>query len=112
LFWDRKKIEVFAAVVMPDHVHLICNFYRDELGEVIRFREVLQSIKGYSAYRINRLTGARGSVWQDESFDRVVRIEDDLRQKIEYLKANPLRWNLVTRAELYPWLYVASRCTA
>jgi len=107
LFWDTKKIQVFAAVVMPDHAHLICNVFRDEAGDLIPFSEVVQSIKGYSAYRINRLRSQRGRVWQDESFDRVVRVDDDLRAKVEYLKQNPVRWSLVRRPEEYKWLYVA-----
>jgi REP element-mobilizing transposase RayT len=97
LHWDGKKIEVYAAVVMPDHVHLLCDFYRNESGELIPFREVLGSIKGFSAYQINRLNAARGSIWQDESFDRVMRVHDDLRTKVEYVIHNPVRWNLVTQ---------------
>jgi REP element-mobilizing transposase RayT len=112
LFWDREKIDVLAAVVMPDHAHLICNFHRNESGDLIPFREVLQSIKGYSAYNINRLSGERGHIWQDESFNRVVRVDDDLRAKIEYLKENPVRCNLVSTPEQYPWLYVSPRYTA
>ncbi len=50
---------------------------------------ILKDIKGCSARSINRLSGETGTlVWQDESFDHVLRSEErreeeSLREKIE-----------------------------
>ncbi len=46
----------------------------------------------------------RGALWIEESFDRVIRNETDLEQKIEYIKQNPVKKGLVTDAADYRWL--------
>jgi hypothetical protein len=46
LHYDGAKIQVHAAVVMPEHAHLICSFLRDADGNVYAMAEVMQSIKG------------------------------------------------------------------
>lgn len=53
-----------AAVVMPDHVHMILT---PNAG--CELDRIMKGIKGLSARKINTLRGTSGSVWQDESFD-------------------------------------------
>ena len=75
---------------MPDHVHLIFTplYDGDSLHSVA---EIMQGIKGSSAHRINRLLNRSGQVWQRESFDRVLRREESIRAKVEYMVQNPVR---------------------
>ena len=55
--WDQKSIDLDAAVVMPDHVHLIFRLIAPyDLGQV------LQRIKGRSARQINQMVNSTGSV--------------------------------------------------
>ena len=70
-----------------------------------RLAAILKAIKGCSARSINKLTGGHGSVWQEESFDRFLRREDNLRQKVEYICQNPVRKNIVRSENEYPWLW-------
>jgi REP element-mobilizing transposase RayT len=105
LYLDGAKTQVHAAVVMPEHAHLICSFLVASNGEPYAMAEVMQAIKGFSAHQINRELGRKGPVWQDEGFDHVLRREEKLDSRIEYLKQNPVRRGLVDRPELYPWLW-------
>ena len=66
----------------------------------------MKTIKGTSARDINKLRGVSGPVWQDESFDHVLRSEESLHEKIEYIRMNPVRKGLVQRPEEYRWLWV------
>ena len=50
--------------------------------------------------------GITGPVWQEESFDHVLRNDESLREKIEYIRQNPVRKKLVMKAEDYPWLWI------
>ena len=84
-----------CAVVMPDHVHLVLALY----GNVTLVR-ALHRIKSVSAHQIGR-----GVVWQKEYFDRIVRAREDLRQKCEYVCANPVRAGLVATVGDYPWVW-------
>jgi hypothetical protein len=79
--WDRQRTDLDAAVVMPDHVHML---FRMRSG-ASRSGE-MHGIKGFSAREINRLTGHRGAIWMDESFDHIVRNENEWEQKIEYVR--------------------------
>jgi hypothetical protein len=64
---------------------------------------VLARIKGASAFRVNQLAGRTGAVWQRESFDRIIRSDENLTKKREYIFNNPVRAGLVLRAESYRW---------
>jgi REP element-mobilizing transposase RayT len=98
-----RKVFVCAAVVMPDHVHLILLPLRDSDGTTFSLAEILGGIKGASAHAVNRLLRRRGQVWQDESFDHVVRRGEALDELHDYVRLNPVRRGLVARAEDYPW---------
>jgi len=98
---DRTIIELDAAVVMPDHAHAIFR-----LIDTCTLGQVLQRIKGRSARQINQVLGTMGSVWMDESFDHIMRHETELREKIEYIRQNPVKRELAARPEQYRWLFV------
>ncbi len=66
----------------------------------------MQEIKSVPAHRINKETGHVGHVWQEESFDRALRHEEDLAGKIEYMLTNPVRAGLVKEAGDYRWAWV------
>lgn len=99
--WDGRRIDLDAAVVMPNHVHALFRILDGSLLE-----NILRSIKSYSAREINRLMGRRGRLWQDERFDHIVRDQSSWQGKIDYIRQNPVRKGLVRNAEEYRWLYV------
>ena len=99
------RLHMHVAVVMPDHVHLLFTARSDDYGNTFGLSEILSGIKGASAHRINRVLGRKGHVWQDESFDHVLRCDENLHEKAEYICQNPVRRNLVTSPDLYPWLW-------
>lgn len=49
--------------------------------------------------------GTSGPVWQDESFDHVVRSEESLLSRADYICMNPVRRGLVRKPEDYKWLW-------
>jgi hypothetical protein len=97
------RIHLHAVVVMPDHVHLLLRPLRDENGWPFPLVDVLQGFKGAIAHRINKLLGS-GPVWEEESFDHVLRSDESLKEKCEYIRQNPVVARLVRRAEEYRWL--------
>ena len=103
---DGKRIKLHAAVVMPDHVHLVLTPLRDEQGWPYALSAILKLIKGVSARSVNKLLGSSGPVWQEESFDHVLRSNESFQAKAEYIRQNPVRRGLVKRPEDYPWLWV------
>jgi putative transposase len=63
----------------------------------------MQSIKGFTARECNRLLAQAGMFWQQESYDHVVRDDDELERIIQYVLNNPVKAGLVERPELWRW---------
>lgn len=96
---DRRfrRCELHAFVVMPNHVHLLAT-------QLAPFAKWLGPLKGCTAYRANRELGLRGmAFWQNESYDHVVRNEEEFRRIQRYIELNPVRAGLVESAEEFRW---------
>jgi len=65
----------------------------------------MQGIKSASAHQINRALNRVGQIWQHESFDHVLRREESIEAKVQYICENPVRAGLVKSPEEYPWLW-------
>ena len=72
LYDDAKRYLLHAAVVMPEHVHLLLTPLEDEDGWSYGLPATLKLLKGASARSVNKLLGSDGPVWQGESFDHVL----------------------------------------
>ncbi len=106
-YWDDRKWTLYTAVIMPDHVHcLVQPLSKAEGGGVYDLAEIIHSVKSFSVHQINRQRGSRGSIWQDERFDRIVRDDKEFLEKWQYIMNNPLKQELVNGWEDYPWLYI------
>ncbi len=104
---NGQRVRLHAVVVMPDHVHLLLHPLRDEDGWTFPLVDVLQCLKGATAHRINKLIQGAGPVWQEESFDHVLRSDESLKEKAEYIRQNPVRRGLVKKPEDYRWLWIS-----
>ncbi len=102
---DNSKLQMHALVVMPDHVHLLFTPGHDSYGNPYGLAEIMSGIKGASAHSINKALKRKGRVWQDESFDHILRRNENLFEKGEYICQNPVRKGLVQDENDYPWLW-------
>ena len=110
LHWQNRRYHLYAACVMPDHVHLLIEPQikeSDADGNPTFFSltEILHTIKSFTAHEINKLENGSGPVWEKESFDRLIRSENDLREKFSYITRNPWDAGVVTASEDYPWVW-------
>ena len=99
------KLYVHGIVVMPDHVHLIFTPLRDGLGHVFGLTEIVSSMKGASAHTLNKALKRRGPVWQREYFDYILRSDESIASKVQYISENPVRHGLIKSIDEYPWLW-------
>lgn len=58
LRFDGERLKLHAAVVMPNHVHLIL-----EPLENYKLSALMCGIKGGSARAVNRFIGSTGALW-------------------------------------------------
>lgn len=102
--FDGERFLLHGWVVMHDHAHLLIqpNLERDLSG-------ILHSIKSYAANQLQRRFGRQRAVWQDESFDRIMRNEHEYFEKLDYVLTNPQRrWPEMR--EPYPWVGTGKGC--
>jgi REP element-mobilizing transposase RayT len=126
LFHDGSKYDLDAAVVMPDHFHLLFRPRTKDTGDY-SLPEIFHSIKSYSAQEIRKLRVAGGipatrlsstsekggkdatlhkmRVFQDENYDHIIRNEKDHNETLWYIVMNPVEAALCERPEDYRWLH-------
>jgi REP element-mobilizing transposase RayT len=94
-----ERFILHSWVVMPNHVHVV---FRPLPGWTLSI--ILKGWKGFSAREINRILGLTGRrLWQKESYDHVIRDENDLRRCCEYTVMNPANARLCKRPEDWRW---------
>jgi len=100
IYEHEKTCWLDCLVVMPDHVHFIVTPYK-----LCPLSRLMQRMKSVSAHRVNRVHGTHGPLWQHESFDHILRSEESLVKKVEYIGQNPVRAGLVATPKEYAWLW-------
>ena len=65
----------------------------------------MQSIKRVSAYKINLKLKRNGSFWQSESYDHLIRDEQELLDIINYTLLNPDKAGIVENWKDYKYNY-------
>lgn len=97
--FDGRRYRLSAFVVMNDHVHVLVQPRRG-----VALESLLRSWKGFTGHHLRR-RGRAAPVWQREYFDRIVRSDAELEQKLRYIAENAER-RFKTDAP-YPWLWIA-----
>ncbi len=87
--FDGERCQLGHFVVMPNHVHCLV---RPGMG--FSLPKLLHSWKSFTAHQINTLLKHEGKLWQDESFDHIVRNETQLHRFTRYILENPLKSEL------------------
>ena len=83
---DGIDYELGCYVFMANHVHAILRPLKPGDNDL---ELILRAWKGSSACEINRDRGESGALWQQESYDRIIRDEDHLWRVIQYIGRNP-----------------------
>jgi RecG-like helicase/REP element-mobilizing transposase RayT len=110
-YFHNKRYELFAASVMPDHLHFLFQPWpkdqTDDAGNAVfwSLKELLHSMKSFSAHAINRVERQSGGVWEKERFDRYARSDRDLEEKFNYILQNPWQAGAAKHGEDYPWVW-------
>lgn len=97
--FEGTRCEMHAYALMPNHAHVLCR----PLGEHA-LESLTRSWKRHSGDRIHRRLGRTGSLWQEESFDRLIRDAAHYRQAVRYIAKNPPKAGLQA-PEAVVWLH-------
>ena len=87
--FDGDRYLLGGYVIMPNHVHVLVRPAVEH-----KLPDILQSWKSFTAKAANKLLGHTGEFWQPESFDHIVRNEQQLEKFGRYLEDNPVKAGL------------------
>lgn len=122
---ENKGLQIFAYVIMSNHVHLIANSAEGKLSDTVRdfkkytSRVIIETIKSINESRrewmLNQFSFAAKKhsrnqdyqFWTHENHAIELRTPDFIREKIEYTHNNPVRAGIVENPENY--LYSSAR---
>jgi len=105
--FDGIRYDLYDYTVMPDHVHVILKPIVRE-GKCERLSRIMHSLKSWLAHRINEMVGRRGRIWQEETYDHVIRNKEDYEEKAAYILDNPRRKGLIKNPVNWPWWGIGS----
>ncbi len=117
LFFNLKRYEVFAIVVMHDHVHLLIKPWektetdrRDAYPtEYWSISSIMHSIKSCTSKQIPKVMKHIGTLWSQESYDRIIRDEGEFKNTWEYIRQNPVKAGLSASPEEYPFFWESNQ---
>jgi putative transposase len=112
--------EIFGYVILENHLHLIARS-EDLGGDIHRFKaytakEIVTCLQSLGANRLLRKfedfkrphkTETQYQVWEEGSHPQVIESETVLRQKLDYIRQNPVNRGYVDLAE--HWRYSSAR---
>jgi len=116
---QNKGLEIYAYVIMSNHVHLLARSKNDNLSDIIRdfkrhtSKKIIETIEQLNESRREWLLmifryAARGhsrnneyQVWTHESHAEEIYSNAFIEQKIEYIHNNPVRSRIVSKPEDY-----------
>ena len=119
---EKEGLEVFAYVIMSNHLHLVCRRKDKDLKELIgRFKSYtsklflneirfgrFESRNDWLLPLFRKLAGSnrqngRYHIWEHADYPVCLYSNHIIEQKIEYIHENPIRAGIVTEAESYKY---------
>jgi putative transposase len=100
-----RRWHVLAAVIMPDHAHLIVSPIENRGLSVGDFSTGLKRV-------LRKTLSSQPWEWQRGCFDRLLRSDENLHSKWIYVQDNPVRHGLVEKADDWPYYldYINEPC--
>jgi len=95
--FDGERYNLIVWAVMPNHVHTIL-----KPCEGFDLPDILHSWKSYTANKANEVLGLKGTFWQVEYYDHLIRDEEDFYNQVNYILKNPAKIGL----EEWEWVGV------
>src|SRR5437764_1202319 len=101
VFEKLDKWRILSAIAMPNHLHILAApASRD--ASISDFNEAYRTSNHRPYVPEGAATDWR---WQEGCFDRLLRSDESLSEKWEYLRQNPVRAGLVEHSEDWPYQF-------
>lgn len=95
---DKTFYDLVAFSIMPNHVHII--FKQND-----NISKIMHNIKGATAFEINRMLNRKGSFWESNYYDKIIRNNEHFAVVYNYVKNNPIKAGLKDFEERFYSVY-------
>lgn len=109
---QKHDFEIFASVILPEHLHLILN-----LEDTENYSSIISYIKSYFSRNINenellnishKLTPSKikkreKGVWQRRFYEHTIRDEQDLYNHLDYIHYNPVKHGVTENTKFWEY---------
>jgi putative transposase len=92
---DESGYHLGDFILMPNHVHILITPAENELEKCMR------GIKGASSRFCNLAAKRKGTFWQADSYDHIVRNLEQLAAYREYIRDNPIKARISVSEQAY-----------
>ncbi len=99
-YFQDQRYFLSCWAIMPNHCHAVIRPFDD-----FDLEDLLGAMKGVTARHINSELGLSGKLWQDESYDRIIRDEEHLWRVIQYIGRNPRLAGLQAEETWRRWVH-------
>lgn len=89
LRFEGIRFHLFAWVAMPNHVHSLMRRF-----ENYELKNIIHSLKSYTAQEANKMLHRRGQFWIEDYFDRYMRNQEHFRKTVQYIENSPVKARL------------------
>jgi putative transposase len=94
---ERKAFELYGYCLLSNHFHLLLRPTGASISRIV------QSLLVSHTQRYHKHYASGGHVWQGRFKSPVIQDDGHLLNVLRYIEANPLRAEIVPRAEEYRW---------
>ena len=120
---DGNVYRLDAFTIMPNHVHTVIKplpigrVVGHHLPEIVggesqtddveyhSLAAIMQSLKGFTAFKANKILRREGGFWAHESYDHWIRDDEEWRRIVAYVLNNPLKAGYVRHWQDWKWNY-------
>lgn len=118
---DHKGLEIYAWVIMSNHIHLIIKSEKEELSSIIRdfksytskiiLNEIQEShesrkewmMRQFKSATLRHKRNAKYQFWSHDNHAEYLFSYKFIEQKLNYIHNNPVRAGIVIKAEAYKY---------
>lgn len=114
---DGEIYRLDAYCVMSNHLHVVFapflserDLQEERSSNGLAFKSsqppldaIMHSLKSYTSQEANKLIGRVGAFWEAESYDHVIRTQDEFHRVVAYVVNNPVKAGLVRHWRDWPW---------
>jgi len=113
---DGKVFDLHAFCIMSNHVHVVfeplsrSEWHSDQSkadwqSALPDLPKIMQSLKRHTARQANIILDRQDAFWQDESYDHVIRDNEEYIRIVNYVLENPVKAGLVSEWSQWRWTY-------